>query len=53
MIDKYTLAFFGDITEHSDYINIKSFLSNHSVLPVNLIGGELIDVGTIIPLKTF
>ena len=53
MIDKATLAFFGDITRHSDYINIKSFLSNHSVLPVSLIGGELTDIGTIIPLKTF
>ncbi len=52
-IDKNTLAFFGDISRHCDYINIKSFLSNHSVLPVSLVGGELIDVGTIIPLKTF
>ncbi len=53
MTDKNTLAFFGDISRHSDYINIKSFLSNHSVLPISLIGGELTDVGTIIPLKTF
>ncbi|MBQ8868254.1 MAG: hypothetical protein IJ027_00855 [Oscillospiraceae bacterium] len=52
MIDKNALAFFGDITRHSDYINIKSFLENHSVLPVVLCGGELIDVGTFIPLKT-
>ena len=53
MIDKNTLAFFGDVTRHSDYINIKSFLSNHSVFPMDLTGGELTDAGTIIPLKTF
>ena len=52
MIDKNTLAFFGDVTRHIDYINIKSFLENHCVLPVVLCGGELTDVGTFIPLKT-
>lgn len=52
MIDKNTLGFFGDVTGHSDYINIKSFLENHSVSPVSLGGGELTDVGTFIPLKT-
>ncbi len=52
MIDKNTLAFFGDVTRHSDYINIKSFLENHSVSLVSLGGGELTDVGSFIPLKT-
>lgn len=52
MIDKKTLAFFGDVTRHSDYINIKSFLENHSVSLFTLGSGLLTDVGTFIPLKT-
>lgn len=52
MIDKNTLAFFGDITRHSDYINIRSFLEDHSVSALSIGSGPLTDVGTFIPLKT-
>ena len=52
MIDKNTLAFFGDVTRHSDYINIKSFLENHSVSALAIGDGPLTDVGTFVPLKT-
>lgn len=52
LLNKNTLAFCGDITRHSDYISIKSFLEKHNVRPVCLTKNALTDVGGIIPLET-
>ncbi len=44
------LAFCGDITKHSDYMQINSFLRERNVYPYSLFDGDLIDIGSIIPI---
>ncbi|MBQ2964030.1 MAG: hypothetical protein IJE14_05150 [Clostridia bacterium] len=44
------LAFCGDITKHTDYAQIDSFLRERNVYPHPLFGGELIDIGSILPV---
>ncbi|MEG2051124.1 MAG: hypothetical protein RR012_02360 [Oscillospiraceae bacterium] len=50
LISKNELAFFGNIKNHPDYYNIKSYLKNYNVIPVSLTSDDLIDIGGIIPL---
>ena len=47
------LAFCGDITTHPDYSQINSFLRERNVYPYPLFGGELIDIGSIIPITQY
>lgn len=51
MIGKGLLAFCGDIEKHPDFDKIQKFLCKHDVKYICLSKDELIDVGTIIPLK--
>ena len=46
-----TLAFFGDISKHPDYSNIRSFTKNHGVDIISLSNQELYDAGGIIAIK--
>lgn len=48
-----TLAFCGDITTHSDFLQIDAFLRERHVYPLSLFGGELIDIGSIIPVTEY
>ncbi len=48
-----TVAFFGDISTHSDYAKIKSFLAYRGVYDYSLCSGNLIDVGSIIPITEY
>ncbi len=52
-LSKDTLAFCGDITKHPDYTQINSFLRERNVYPHSLFGGELIDIGSIIPITRY
>jgi hypothetical protein len=52
-ISRDTIAFFGDIRTHSDYTQIKSFLSYRGVYEHSLCSGNLIDVGSIIPITEY
>ncbi len=52
-ISKDTLAFCGDISTHSDFIRINSFLRERSVYPLSLTEGELTDIGSIIPITEY
>ncbi|MBC8631376.1 Uncharacterised protein [uncultured Clostridium sp.] len=52
LISKDKLAFFGDITKHPDYENIKKFLKSKNKEIVNLSKERLLDLGSIIPLMT-
>ena len=45
-----TLVFNGNIKEHSDYNNIKSFCANHHVNIYPLHDGDLEDIGSVIQL---
>ena len=47
---KDMLAFCGDIANHPDYTKINSFLRERNVYPHSLFGGELIDIGSVIPI---
>ncbi|MBR6635631.1 MAG: hypothetical protein IKL41_08420 [Clostridia bacterium] len=49
-LSKDMLAFFGDITKHPDYAQINSFLRERNVYPQGLFDGELIDIGSVIPI---
>lgn len=51
LIDKNTLAFFGDLSYHPDYDIIIKFLSNHNVKPLYLKKGPLIDRGSLFTLN--
>ena len=44
------LVFFGDIEAHPDFAAISEFLSKHGVVPVSLGEGELLDMGSVIPI---
>lgn len=48
--DKSVLTFCGDLKKHSDYNQINSFLRERNVYPHSLFGGNLIDIGSIIPI---
>ena len=50
-LDKDCLAFTGNIKLHSDYDNIKSFCGNYGVNLLSLSNGNLIDIGSIIPVS--
>ncbi len=52
-IAKDTLAFCGDIRTHSDYKQISAFLAERKVYPLSLAKGELIDIGSIIPVTEY
>ena len=47
---KDMLTFCGDIANHPDYTQINSFMRERNVYPHSLFGGELIDIGSIIPI---
>lgn len=44
------LAFCGDITRHPDYERICAFTGRYGVRCVSLTGGDLIDVGSLLPI---
>ena len=50
---KDTLAFCGELTTHTDYMQIDSFLRERKVYPYPLFGGELIDIGSVIPITQY
>lgn len=52
-LSKDLLAFCGDITKHADYLQINSFLRQRNVYPHSLFDGELIDIGSIIPITQY
>ena len=52
-ISRDTIAFYGDIRTHSDYSQIKSFLAYRGVFEHSLCSGNLIDVGSIIPITEY
>lgn len=47
LLDKNTLAFFGDLSYHPDYNIIIEFLNKHKVKPIYLKKGPLIDRGSL------
>lgn len=51
LIGKSKLAFAGNVKTHPDYEKIKSFCCCKHVELISLFGGELLDVGGILPLK--
>ena len=51
LIDKNVLAFSGDIKKHPDANKIIDFLKARNIEYVNLTDNELLDVGSIIPIK--
>jgi hypothetical protein len=51
LISPSVLAFCGNAEKHRDYKSIKAFASERSVDVVSLCGGELIDIGSMIPMK--
>lgn len=46
-----TIAFCGDIRKHSDFVQIDAFLRERNVYPLSLFDGDLIDIGSIIPIS--
>lgn len=52
-LSKDMLAFCGDITNHPDYTQINSFLRDRHVYPHSLFDGELIDIGSVIPITQY
>lgn len=52
-ISKDTIAFFGNITNHPDYISINSFLIKNGKKLKNLGKNILWDFGTLLPLKEY
>lgn len=52
MIEKNKIVFTGNIDRHIDSKIIKSFLLKHCIDYINLIDGDLIDIGGLIPLYT-
>lgn len=52
-LSKDILAFCGDITTHTDYTQINSFLRERNLYPYSLFGGVLIDIGSIIPITQY
>lgn len=49
-IAKDTIAFFGDLSTHVDCKQIESFLAERGVYPLSLAKGNLIDIGSILPI---
>lgn len=49
-LSRDTLAFCGDIRQHRDYDNIRTFAGNHGVYLLSLCGGQLYDIGGILPV---
>lgn len=47
LLDKNTLAFFGDLSYHPDYTNIIDFLNKYNIKPVYLKKGPLVDRGSL------
>ena len=50
LIAKNKLAFCGDITKHSAYVEISKFLKKHKVDIISLCDQKLVDIGSIIPI---
>lgn len=50
LIDKYTLAFSGNIKLHKDYSNIKDFVKNYHIDLLSLSDNILYDIGGILPI---
>ena len=50
MVDAQTLVFCGDIKRHKDYYNIRSFAANHGISITSAGGGDLYDIGGILPV---
>lgn len=44
------IAFCGDLSTHSDFYKIKSFLNYRNIKYENLSSGQLVDIGSIIPV---
>lgn len=49
-VSKDTIAFCGDLRTHSDYKQIDAFLRERNVYPYSLTNGNLLDIGSIIPV---
>ncbi|WMJ22822.1 hypothetical protein RBG61_12610 [Paludicola sp. MB14-C6] len=49
--NKNTMYFTGDSKTHPDYYSIKQFLEERDITIINGTGKELIDVGSILPIK--
>lgn len=47
-INESTLAFFGDVSKHPDYDNIKSFCTKHGVNCISLSNRRLMDLGSLL-----
>ena len=45
-----TVAFCGNLKTHSDWLKIESFMKERGVYPLCLASGELIDIGSILPI---
>ncbi len=52
-ISRDVVAFFGDINTHCDSLNIKSFLKFRGIDTLSLCAGDLVDVGSIIPITEY
>ncbi len=51
MIDKNIMAFTGNLNKYKYGQEVLSFLHNHNIEPLYLTNGNLIDIGSILPLK--
>lgn len=49
-LDKSVIGFCGEISQHKSYSDIRAFLNNYGISAFEICGGELFDVGGIIPL---
>lgn len=49
-LSRNTIAFVGEIEQHPDYENIRTFLKNYGIYAESLCGGPLRDIGGLIPL---
>lgn len=52
-LSKDSLVFCGDLRTHENYRQIDAFLRERKVYPVSLFQGELLDIGSIIPVIEF
>lgn len=50
LLSRDILAFCGEISHHPDGEKIKSFLRNYNMYPVSLKKGDLIDIGSVLPI---
>ncbi len=50
LLSNDTMAFFGELKTHPDCENIKAFLKNYKISPLELCKGTLSDFGSILPI---